>query len=505
MLKTEWEKIVVKNYKSKLRQIFCEGDEKIERLTLSILESKPFDPECLMWYLNAVSMLSEPIKLISVLDKIKKQSIKFKFNKEFFYYLAKNDQSEKNLELIITFCKEYLHQDLKEENIGEFNLNEGNNDTTFLRLIYSQNEVKVKMGLEELGISALGHQYLIDGTKRFPIFVASAMANEKIVQILIKNGADVNSVSLQGDSPLIRACQNRQLKTMRVLIENGSDVNFKGYYGNAPIHVVVTDEVYHDDDETLSLQALQIILEANADIRVENSRGVTPFVRACGTNNLKMIKIFLNLLIEKYDNTQYLQDELLRGVESAIQFLRDENVEYLLEFIESKAQMKLKIEHILNIDSSGNHKIFMKLNFLKLVQRQLKLFCHFIAFDLIPDGQEPLYFIKKFMLLCDPKFFEMVNSSLELSQEFIDLILTHIQILIHFGKLKCYQVDWDEIFDSFRRNFVIKRNFFAAVENLSHFSLKSLCVNAIRGSMISLSSKHIRQLGLPIKLQLLLR
>ena len=268
MLKTEWEKIVVKNYKSKLRQIFCEGDEKIERLTLSILESKPFDPECLMWYLNAVSMLSEPIKLISVLDKIKKQSIKFKFNKEFFYYLAKNDQSEKNLELIITFCKEYLHQDLKEENIGEFNLNEGNNDTTFLRLIYSQNEVKVKMGLEELGISALGHQYLIDGTKRFPIFVASAMANEKIVQILIKNGADVNSVSLQGDSPLIRACQNRQLKTMRVLIENGSDVNFKGYYGNAPIHVVVTDEVYHDDDETLSLQAFQIVFEVYADIRI---------------------------------------------------------------------------------------------------------------------------------------------------------------------------------------------------------------------------------------------
>ena len=45
---------------------------------------------------------------------------------------------------------------------------------------------------------------------------------------------------------------------MRVLIYNGNYVNFKDFYSNAPVYVVVTDEVYHDD-ETLSLQALQII------------------------------------------------------------------------------------------------------------------------------------------------------------------------------------------------------------------------------------------------------
>ena len=45
---------------------------------------------------------------------------------------------------------------------------------------------------------------------------------------------------------------------MHYLINNGSDINFKGYNGNAPIYVDVTDEVYQDDENTLSLLALII-------------------------------------------------------------------------------------------------------------------------------------------------------------------------------------------------------------------------------------------------------
>ena len=55
------------------------------------------------------------------------------------------------------------------------------------------------------------------------------------------------------------ACLNKQLKVMRVLIDNGNAVNFKVLNGNAPIDVAVKDEVYHDDDETSSIQAFQII------------------------------------------------------------------------------------------------------------------------------------------------------------------------------------------------------------------------------------------------------
>ena len=60
---------------------------------------------------------------------------------------------------------------------------------------------------------------------------------------------------------------------MRVLIDDGRDVYFKGFNGNAPISV--TDEVYHDDIETSSLQALQIIFEACADIMIKNNRVIT--------------------------------------------------------------------------------------------------------------------------------------------------------------------------------------------------------------------------------------
>ena len=63
---------------------------------------------------------------------------------------------------------------------------------------------------------------------------------------------------------------------MRVLIDNGKHVNFKGFNSNAPIYVAVTDEVYHVDDETLSFQALRIILEAYADIRIKKSLVITP-------------------------------------------------------------------------------------------------------------------------------------------------------------------------------------------------------------------------------------
>ena len=52
-----------------------------------------------------------------------------------------------------------------------------------------------------------------------------------------------------------------------------------------------------------------------------------------------------------------MQDELLKDVEN--KFWRYENVEYLFEFFESKIQMKLKIEHILHINSPGKQKFYI--------------------------------------------------------------------------------------------------------------------------------------------------
>lgn len=68
----------------------------------------------------------------------------------------------------------------------------------------------------------------IDVTLIGPVWLNMAIGhkNDKLVELLVKNGIDPGAVNHQGETPLMLAAQEGNGKVVKVLLENGADANF---------------------------------------------------------------------------------------------------------------------------------------------------------------------------------------------------------------------------------------------------------------------------------------
>ncbi|KAH9083702.1 hypothetical protein EDB83DRAFT_38370 [Lactarius deliciosus] len=65
----------------------------------------------------------------------------------------------------------------------------------------------------------------LDSSTKTPLYVASAAENLKVAQVLIKHGADVNSMRTPNHRPLHMASFTGRLEILRLLVASGADVN----------------------------------------------------------------------------------------------------------------------------------------------------------------------------------------------------------------------------------------------------------------------------------------
>ncbi|HEY3473066.1 MAG TPA: ankyrin repeat domain-containing protein [Anaerolineales bacterium] len=72
-----------------------------------------------------------------------------------------------------------------------------------------------------------------------PIQSAAAAGHEKIVDMLLKNGADPNVREQGGYTPLHAAAQNGDLGVVRTLIYGGADLEIKSHDGKTPLDLAL--------------------------------------------------------------------------------------------------------------------------------------------------------------------------------------------------------------------------------------------------------------------------
>ncbi len=75
-----------------------------------------------------------------------------------------------------------------------------------------------------------------------PIHSACSISNYAITELLIKNGANVNSKQLQDYTPLHSAVHNGKIELVELLIDNGADVNAKTEDGRTPLSIALEKE-----------------------------------------------------------------------------------------------------------------------------------------------------------------------------------------------------------------------------------------------------------------------
>ena len=119
-----------------------------------------------------------------------------------------------------------------------------------------------------------GHD--VDEGKGKPLRMAVKSNNVEAVQCLLRSQAKTDMVDENSFTPLLQACQNKNLKIVDALLQWGADVNFSGK--ETPLTIAC---------KVGSIEVVDRILSSKStpDLNKQNSQGKTPFEVAMDNNN----------------------------------------------------------------------------------------------------------------------------------------------------------------------------------------------------------------------------
>lgn len=222
---------------------------------------------------------------------------------EFYIACARNDKSS-----IESYLKKYPQNINKELPVLEDTY--GISYQKYANWLISEKQLTFENKEEE--------KNFISNYKRYPINIISRYGDEKTLSILIKNGANIESINENGDTPLIEAIYYDNFKTIAYLLKNGANVNASNNIGETPLIIAsaktnerIFNEVikYNVDYNTVSntgatclfgaiesnnINIMKKVIEAGVDINQMLNNGVTPLYLAVERQNLAQVKLLLN-------------------------------------------------------------------------------------------------------------------------------------------------------------------------------------------------------------------
>jgi ankyrin repeat protein len=146
-----------------------------------------------------------------------------------------------------------------------------------------------------------------------PLLYAARENCRECVEILLKHKADVNLGDPSEVSPLSVAMLNANWDIAKRLVEAGTDVNQWDWYGRGPLHVAIGNMQtansrnpldYDRPNKATGRDLVNLLVERGANPNQQQhfgasgfggagDRGITPFLAACGTGNLEVVRLLL--------------------------------------------------------------------------------------------------------------------------------------------------------------------------------------------------------------------
>ncbi|XP_048254548.1 uncharacterized protein LOC124124855 [Haliotis rufescens] len=99
------------------------------------------------------------------------------------------------------------------------------------------------------------------------VCIACGLTNFRIIKMLFEEGATVDMISSDGDTPLHSAC-GRNPNVVSFLLEKGANVNVQNNTGKTPLHTAA--------GWGGSAECVEVLLKAGANVNVQNNQGHTP-------------------------------------------------------------------------------------------------------------------------------------------------------------------------------------------------------------------------------------
>jgi ankyrin repeat protein len=121
-------------------------------------------------------------------------------------------------------------------------------------------------------------QYGADATI---LHIAAARADKEVVELLIKKGAQVDTRTKDGTTPLFNAAVGGCKGNAEVLLANGADVNAKNNRNETPLHVAVMEfSIASFSTMQDRIELVKLLIDRGADVNARDNRQYTPLHNA---------------------------------------------------------------------------------------------------------------------------------------------------------------------------------------------------------------------------------
>ncbi|XP_068739424.1 ankyrin-1-like isoform X2 [Montipora capricornis] len=118
-----------------------------------------------------------------------------------------------------------------------------------------------------------------------PLLWASTMSSGVLIKTLIDLGADVNAQTAPGkQGPLLFAVSNNNYVVARFLLEHGAEANIQAKNGEAPLHKAAKQK---------EPALVKLLLENKADANIQDQQGETPLHKAVFDKDTPVVKLLL--------------------------------------------------------------------------------------------------------------------------------------------------------------------------------------------------------------------
>ena len=127
-------------------------------------------------------------------------------------------------------------------------------------------------------------QAVLDKAGAYSLHDAAAKNAYEAVEVLLKQGADINAQDKHGWAPLHHAAWNNAAATAEVLLKQGADIHAKNKNGWTSLHWGALNN---------AADTAEVLLKNGADVNAKNENGDTPLHHAARNNNHNIAEVLL--------------------------------------------------------------------------------------------------------------------------------------------------------------------------------------------------------------------
>lgn len=202
-----------------------------------------------------------------------------------------------------------------------------------------------------------------------PLICAAKSDNVKVVEVLLKHGADVNGNGVDGETALMGAVNRRNFAMAEMLIKSGANVNAQDNNGNSVLEYASNGSCSADGEKMV-----KYLLQNGANRDIRNNQGKTPLdnfndwkhgycdrikdvLKNYNPNESKenhifetilcvIAMIFIPLAAKKYDERQEAKKSISFSMDEGISEIQDNDVSEIS--IEPTSQTTRRKRNVVN-------------------------------------------------------------------------------------------------------------------------------------------------------------